>query len=179
MSNSAIVNAFEVSDSPFPSEVPFNSALWNIFNDGYEGYAAVSHFGWLDMVQLRSCVYHHHIKHIIVQGLDVLGLAGIVNGSINICNAYLCNTGRIIYEIPKSGFQNCKPMYDRSSFRIIGGWDFTVNEIDDLPINAKYFMRYLLMHSGAETVTYLDENISVSAYFCGYKKVEFITKKCS
>lgn len=171
-----ITNVFQVDENPFPSEVPFGSTLWNIFNSGYEGSAKASHFGWLDMVQLRSAISHNGTKHLIVHGLDTLGKAGNANGHIQICNAYNYNK-EIIYHIPKEGIHECKPMYDSSYCRIVGGWDFIPNEIEDLPIQAKWFLRYLLFHTGVENVVYLDENISVTAFCKKYKQVDFITKK--
>lgn len=172
----AIISAFEISENPFPSEVEFDSTLWNIFYEGYDGYANALHFGWLDMVQLNALVKSCGITHLIVQGLDTIGRAGIINGHVQLCNGYVYQK-KVIHAVPKNDFQQCKPLYDSFSFHVVGGWDFMPDEIDDLPIKAKWYMRYILINTGVKEVIYLDDNISVTAYFVRRKQVDFITKK--
>ena len=172
----AIISAFEMDENPFPSEVPYGSALWSLFTEGYEGYEQISHFGWPDLVKLQSSVKNGKITRLNIHGLDILGKAGDMNGCIKVCTGYIYNHKLIKY-IPQDGFKDCKPLYDGNAF-IVGGWDFKPNEIDDLPLKAKWYMRYLLTRvPNIKEVFYLDDNISVTAYFSGYKRVSFITKK--
>ena len=151
------IDAFGISNHFFPSEEDKSSQIGKIFHDYYSGNA--SHLGWLDLVQLRTIIKKHAIKHITLTNLDVLGKIAEKTKEIKICNAYLYD-GRVIIQLPKKvNLRDCHPIYDVK----FGGWSFTANSCM-LPHRAESYMQYLLMHTKVETVSFSTNKVKVTAY---------------
>ena len=94
--------------------------------------------GWLDMVVLRYATRVNGLTEICLTKLDVLdGL-----DTIKVCTAYETPEG-IIKDFPLDidSFNECKPVYEE-----LPGWEGDISGVtnfDDLPKNAKDYIRYI------------------------------------
>lgn len=157
--NTLILPAFWVDDKHFPTEVPIETTLGQVFLEGYDGPA--NHLGWMDFVQLNSLIKKNNITSLIIQNLDVIGRAGFVYGSVIVCNSYKYKQN-IIKDIPENNLTSCKPLYSTVSF---GGWDFEEDTVEELPASAMNYLRYILVATKVKEVTYSCEHVSITAFF--------------
>ena len=152
------IDAFGVSDKFFPTEQEDTSRIGQIFHDNYLGPHA--HLGWMDLVQLRTIIQKHNIKHIILKNLDVLGEIAEHTKEIKICNSYLYN-GQVILKLPKKvDLHRCHPLYNLTK---LGGWKFSNNSCT-LPHRAQSFMECLLVHTKVETVACYTNKAKFTVY---------------
>lgn len=153
-----ILPAFWVDEKRFPTEVPVETSLGQVFMEGYDGPA--NHFGWMDLVQLNLLIKKNNITRLILQNLDTIGRAGFVYGNIIVCNSYKYKQNIIRY-VPENDLVSCKPLYSTVSF---GGWDFEEDTAEELPLAAKNYLRYILMATKVHEVSYTCEHVSVTAF---------------
>ena len=154
-----ILPAFWVDDKHFPTEVPIETTLGQVFFEGYDG--AANHFGWMDLVQLNLLIKKNNITRLILQNLDTIGRAGFVYGNIIVCNSYKYKQNIIRY-VPENDLVSCKPLYSTVSF---GGWDFEEDSVEELPLSAMNYLRYILVATKVKEVTYSCTHVSVTAFF--------------
>lgn len=171
-SDTLTIDAFWTSDEFFPTEQKPTAPVGRIFHDYYLGSA--SHLGWMDLVQLRTIIQNHNIKHIILENLDVLGQIAEHTKQIQICNAYLYD-GQVIIRLPKKvDFKRCHPQYSLVKF---GGWKFS-NNCSELPYRVESYMRSILLHTKVESVACYTDKVKVTVYRkgngCSYSKTEKI-----
>lgn len=112
-----ILPAFWVDEKRFPTEVPVETSLGQVFMEGYDGPA--NHFGWMDLVQLKDIIKKCNISRLILQDIDTLGRAGFMNGTIVACLAYKYKNTVINY-VPENDLSSCTPLYTTISY---GGWN--------------------------------------------------------
>jgi len=102
--------------------------------------------GWLDMVILRYAVRVNGLTDICLTKLDVLDELK----TIKICTAYKID-GKTVTEYPLdlAEFSRAEPVYDE-----LPGWETDISQItnyDDLPTNAKAYIRYVSTLLGVKT----------------------------
>lgn len=167
--NILILDAFWVDRKPFPTEEPRYTEVGQILYSGYSGTAR--YLGWMDLIQLKDLIHKRNISHIILKNLDLFGRIAQANGYVKICNSYIKKNRFIIHEMPdKRSLNHCKPLYDMVE---AGGWDFSLDD-PDIPARAKWYMRYLLIQTNVNSITYTTNRIRVTAFIDehGYAKVE-------
>jgi len=166
--NTLILDAFWVDNKPFPTTQASNFSDGRAFYDYYTGTAR--YLGWMDLVLLKEIIQKNNIKHIILQNLDTLGKIAEITQEIKICVAYEYN--RIIVrsfdhnKIIRSSSQkkellHCTPIYESIE---LGGWELSENDTD-IPSRAKLYIRYLLIHSRVNSITYINNKIKLTARF--------------
>ena len=155
-----IFDAFWVDNKPFPTEESIESETGQAFFDGYVGDA--THFGWMDMIQLKNIIRKNRISHIILKNLDVLGRAAMIAGCVKVCTSYLYNHLYIIKTLPEhNDLENCEPIYNEAE---CDGWDFTEDDTE-IPFRAQCYMMYLLYHTKVKSVICSSNKVRFSAYF--------------
>ena len=155
-----ILPAFWVDEKRFPTEVPVETSLGQVFMEGYDGPA--NHFGWMDLVQLKDIIKKCNISRLILQDIDTLGRAGFMNGTIVACLAYKYKNTVINY-VPENDLSSCTPLYTTISY---GGWECDANDAkDEIPIHAKNYLRFILVHTKVKEVCTIGEHSSVTAFW--------------
>ena len=159
--NTLVLPAFWVDNKHFPTEVPIETTLGQVFFEGYNGSA--NHFGWMDLVQLKTLIKKNNITRLIIQNLDTIGRAGFIYGNIIVCTSYRYKQNKLLKYVPENNdLTCCKPLYSTVS---IGGWDFEEDSIDELPFRAMNYLRYLLISTKVKEVCYSCKHVSVTAFF--------------
>lgn len=163
-SKALLIDAFWADNRYFPSEISPDSPEGKILYSGYKGTA--THLGWMDMVQLRNLVKRDNISHLILRNLDLLGKVIIANKNVlNICNAYMCDS-YLIHYVPESRIlKQCKPIYNTS---LVGSWNISDDD-DEIPISAQNYIKYLLINTNVQSVTYSTNKATVTAYYSNGK----------
>ena len=178
--NTLIIDAFWVDNKPFPTVLSANYGDGRAFYDYYDGPARF--LGWMDLVLLKDIIKKHHVNHIILNSLDILGQIAQETKEIKVCVAYEYH--KIIFKsleknilIPHCSLSNkalvhCKPIYQSVQF---GGWELSENDTD-IPSRAQYYMRYLLIHTRVNYITYMNNKIKLTARFDFLGNVIFETE---
>ena len=178
--NTLILDAFWVSNKPFPTALTPTLGDGRAFYDYYDGTAR--YLGWMDLVLLKETIKKHHINHIILQNLDTLGKIAQVTKEIKVCVSYE-NHNFIIPSLEhlnkfsklssqKLEFSHCRPIYHRVEF---GGWDLSDDDII-VPVRAQLYMRYLLVYTRVDYITYINNKIKFTARFDALGNVIFETE---
>ena len=178
--NTLILDAFWVSSKPFPTALTPNLGDGRAFYDYYDGPAR--YLGWMDMVLLKEIIKKHHIKHIILQNLDTLGKIAQVTKDIKVCVSYE-NHNFIIpslehfTKIRKSSSQKLEFSHSRPIYHSVecGGWELSDDDTI-VPARAQLYMRYLLINTGVNSITYLNNKIKFTAHFDVLGNVIFETE---
>jgi len=177
--NTLIIDAFWVDDKPFPTALPPNSGDGRAFSDYYCGTAR--YLGWMDLVLLKDIIEKHRIKHIILQNLDILGQIAEVTKDIKICVAYeynhyvvnsLVHNKRIPLSSREIDLIHCKPIYQSVEF---GGWEL-FEDAEEVPSRVQYYIRFLLIHTRVDSITYMNNKIKFTAHFDFLGNVKFKTE---
>ena len=178
--NTLILDAFWVDNKPFPTAQAANHGDGRAFYDYYCGTAW--YLGWMDLVLLKDLIKKNHINHIILNNLDVLGQIAEETREIKVCVAYEYH--KIIFKsfeqnklIPHHSLSgkelvHCKPIYQTIEF---GGWELSENDTE-VPSRAQYYMRYLLVHTRVDSITYMNNKIKLTARFDFLGNVIFETE---
>lgn len=154
-----VIDAFWVSNKPFPTVLSPNIGEGRAFYDYYYGDAR--YLGWMDLVLLRDTIKKHNIGHIILQNLDVLGKIAQVTIDVKICVNYSHNRFIIRTPLREKELIHCIPIYTTVEF---GGWELSEND-KEIPIRAQHYMRYLLVHTRVNSITTMTNNIKFTLYF--------------
>lgn len=157
--NTLILDAFWVSNKPFPSALSLNVEDGISFHKYYCGDAR--YIGWMDMVLLNDTIQRNHIKHLILQNIDTLGKIGKDYKQINVCLCYKLNYRFITYVPKKKLLKLCTPIYKTVEF---GGWDFAENDVT-ISSRILYYMRYLLLHTHVDSIICMNNKITATVYF--------------
>lgn len=178
--NTLILDAFWVSNKPFPTALIPNFGEGRAFYDYYNGPAR--YLGWMDLVLLKEIIRKHHINHIILQNLDTLGKIAQVTLEIKVCVSYenhnfIIPTLEHFTKIRKVSSQklelsHCHPIYHIVEF---GGWELSDDDTT-VPSRAQLYMRYLLNHTGVNSITYLNNKIKFTVRMDRFGKVTFETE---
>ncbi len=137
-----VVKAYttRVGGGPFPTEM--EKDLGDYVRERGKEFGATTgrprRCGWLDIVALRHAISINGLSGIVITKLDVLDDLD----EINICYAYKYGE-KVIEDFPAdiNILSECKPQYE--TFR---GWKRSTTSItsfNDLPDNAKNYLRYL------------------------------------
>ena len=167
--NTLILDAFWVDDKHFPTAQAANYGDGRAFYDYYCGTA--HYLGWMDLVLLKDIIKKHHINHIILQNLDILGKIANETKEIKVCVAYEYHKlifgsfkkNKLISHYPTSKKEiiHCKPIYESVEF---GGWELSENDTE-VHSRAQYYIRYLLIHTRVNSITYMNNKIKLTAHF--------------
>jgi len=146
-----IVKAYttRVGSGPFPTEL-LDALGAKLRQDGDEFGATTGRprrCGWFDAVVVRHAVRLNGLTGLALTKLDVL--TGI--NPIRICTAYESN-GRRLEDFPAGGalLRGVRPVYEE-----LAGWTEPLNQarsLDDLPANARAYIRRLEQVSGAPMI---------------------------
>lgn len=175
-----ILDAFWVDNKPFPTTLSPNLGDGRAFSDYYTGPARF--LGWMDLVLLKDIIEKNHINHIILQNLDTLGKILEITKYAKICVAYeynkfifkSLNKHKLIFLSPltETELLHCNPIYQTIEF---GGWDLSENDTE-VPDRAKYYIRFLLIHTRVNSITYMNNKIKLTARFDFLGNVIFETE---
>lgn len=178
--NTLILDAFWVDNKSFPTALAPNYGDGRAFHELYYGEAR--HLGWMDLVLLKDIIKKHHINHIILQNLDTLGQIAEITKEIKVCVAYEYKRfivrsfeydKHIIHSSPpEAELLQCKPIYQSVEF---GGWELS-DDSDKVPSRAKLYIRYLLIHTRVDSITYMNNKIKLTARFDIWGNVIFATE---
>ena len=148
----------------------------------YDYYSGTARYlGWMDLVLLKDIIQKHHIKHIILQNLSTLGHIAEVTREIKVCVAYEYHNfiiqsfehNKVIHSSsPDAKLVHCKPIYQSVEF---GGWELSEDD-NEVPSRAKCYIRFLLIHTRVNSITYLNNKIKVTAQFDKLGNVIFETE---
>lgn len=158
---SLVIPAFWVGNQSIPTEIPIDSPAGRIFKKEYIGNE--THFGWMDLVQLKDLLTKKHASHIILKNMDTLGRIGKMLGKIFICTVYQYNRYIITSKIPPEGLNYCRALYNQQ--HIFYPWDFDENTSERLPSECKRYMLYILTATNVMDVTYTAKKFSVTVYW--------------
>lgn len=154
-----IIDAFGISNKPFPTALSPNIGDGVPFYDYY--YGPARYLGWMDLVLLKDIIKKRNISHIILQNLDTLGKIAHVTKYINICVGYNYNNFIVKTAFEEKELQHCQPIYTTVEY---GGWDFSEDD-STIPCRALYYMRYLLIHTHVDSITCMTNKIKLTLYF--------------
>lgn len=172
-SSTLILDAFWVDKKPFPTAQNDNSDDGKIFHKYYTGPAR--YIGWLDLVLLNDLIKKHHITHIILQNLDILGKIAKEVGRSKICVAYHYKSfvvNKPYLKDKKLDFKHCIPIYNDAR---IGGWEFS-NEDEKLSMAVENYIRFILIHTHVDSITCMNNKIKVTAHWDESGNVVFDTE---
>ena len=168
-SSTLILDAFWVDNKPFPTAQATNYGDGRAFHDYYCGTAR--YLGWMDLILLKDIIKRHHISNIILKNLDVLGQIAEETKEIKVCVAYeyhkfifgTLEQNKLIsnHSVSDKELIHCKPIYQSVEF---GGWNLSEDD-EEVPSRAKYYMRYLLIHTRVNSITYMNNKIKLTARF--------------
>lgn len=165
-----IIDAFWVSNKPFPTAQYSGSKEGKPFYDFYSGTAR--YLGWMDLVLLKNIVQKSNITHIILQNLDELGKIAQVTKTVKVCVAYSYNKF-VVKQLPNiKELVHCEPIYQDIVF---GGWDSSEEKFE-LHMRAQHYIRYLLLQTHVTYITYANEHIKVTACLGENGDVNFTTE---
>lgn len=164
-----ILDAFWVDNKPFPTAQATNFGDGRAFHDYYCGTAR--YLGWMDLVLLKDIIKRNHISNIILKNLDVLGQIAENTREIKVCVAYEYHNSIFksfeqnkltpYHSISGKELIHCKPIYQSVEF---GGWELSEDDVE-VPSRAKYYIRYLLIHTRVNSITYMNNKIKLTARF--------------
>ncbi len=144
-----IVKAYatRVGSGPFPTELEDETGA--LIREKGKEFGTVTgrprRCGWFDAVAARRSIFNNSVSGLCVTKLDVLdGME-----TVRICTGYTAN-GKAIETLPigAEGFIDVKPVYED-----LPGWSETtygVTRYDDLPANARAYLKRMEEVSGAE-----------------------------
>lgn len=166
--NTLLIDAFMAYNKTFPTELFPDTPEGKIFHEYYDGN--FRHLGWMDIVLLKHIVKKHNYSHIILQNLNTLGKIATITKSVQVCVAYQYPKHRILPSIRKdTNLKKCKPLYKTIIF---GGWNSSDDDFK-IHVRAEHYMRYILVQTQVETVTYQTNKVKVIAHFDSKKNVVF------
>lgn len=157
--NTLILDAFWVSNKPFPTALSPNNGDGRAFHDHYYGEAR--YLGWMDLVLLKNIIKKHNINHIILQNLDTLGKIAEITKDVKVCRAYEYKRLIINTPVQTKELVHCNPIYESAE---IGGWNFSDDD-DVIPSRAQLYMRYLLIRTRVNSITCMTNKIKLTAHF--------------
>ena len=152
-----ILDAFWVSNKPFPTILSNISEEGKIFHHYYSGPAR--YLGWMDLVLLKDIVKKGNINCIILQNLDTLGKIAQKIKVVKVCVAYQYNHIFLNSISSDKKLVHCKPIYKDVIF---GGWESSPDDFK-ISIRAQKYMRYLLMQTHVDSIIYFTNNVKVTA----------------
>lgn len=174
-----ILSAIWLSNKPFPTMQDPSSRTGKIFHRYYSGPA--QYLGWMDLVLLKKIIKDHNVNHIILQDLDTLGKIAQYTKIINVCKAYeskryvfntLDEKKQFYQDLKKNPYKNCDPIYEDA---VYGGWNSS-EEGNKLNIHAQTYIRYLLVHTRVDSITYMTNQFKHTASFDSLGQVIFETE---
>ena len=178
--NTLIIDAFWVDNKPFPTAQATNFGDGRAFHDYYNGTAR--YLGWMDLVLLKDIIKRHNISDIILQNLDVFGKIAHETKEIKVCMSYeyknlvfkSFDQNKLIsqYHLSPQSLIHCKPIYQSVEF---GGWDLSEDDFE-VPSRAKLYMKFLLVHTRVNSITYMNNKIKLTAHFDFLGNVVFKTE---
>ena len=169
-SGTLVIDAFWISNNPFPTAQPPNTIDGKAFYHSYRGTAR--YLGWMDLILLKNIIKKQNIEHIILQNLDTLGKIAKISKYIKICDAYVYNSHIINSLSPDVKLSHCKPIYKNVEF---GGWD-SPDDSSQIHVRAQYYMRYLLIHTKVTSITSITSKATITASFDMSGNVVFETE---
>ena len=168
--NTLILDAIWVDKAPFPTAQESNSDEEKIFRKYYSGPAR--YIGWMDIILLKELIKKHNITHIIIQNLDVLGKIAKDVGRLKICVGYHYKNfiiNKLLFKEEKVKLKKCKPIYKDCWF---GGWEIS-KEDTELPTSAKSYLRFIILHTQVNYITYTTDKCVFTVKFDDSGKVVF------
>lgn len=169
-----VIDAFWADNKPFPTEISENSPAGKILYSEYHGTAR--HLGWMDLVQLRYLVKKHHIHHLVLKNLDILGKVAYENNGVEVCISYTnSKTFHFIHELSEeeTNLRYYSPFYHTAVF---GGWKQSSNDTE-FHCRAQQYMRYILLHTkNLESVTFANSKVQFTVFYDEQGSPKFETK---
>ncbi|HUV11337.1 MAG TPA: adenylosuccinate synthase [Acidimicrobiia bacterium] len=143
-----------VGSGPFPSELLEGDEVGDLLVErGHEFGTNTGRRrrpGWLDVVMLRHAVRLNTCTELAITKLDVLAPLD----EIKVCVAYEGEDGTRYEHVPyhQSVLHKIRPVYET-----LPGWQCEIDQVervDDLPANAREFVKFVEAHAGAP-ITFL------------------------